>query len=91
MGGGGEASTDAEYEGGDTEESGLKLVSGGDEESMMGGTLKSNDRRKVRRHTKEFVLENEVQEGKGVSVGDWLPRVTVLMADNVILMWVAAR
>ena len=42
------------------EESGLELVGGGDEGSMVGGTLKSNDRREVQRRTKEFVLGNEV-------------------------------
>ena len=90
MGGRREAGAGAEYEGGNTEESGLELVDGGDEGSMVGGALKSDDRREVRRHMKEFVLGNKVQEGEGVSVSDWLPRVTVFMVDNVILMWVAA-
>ena len=57
---------------------------------MVGGALKSDDWQEVWRRTKEFVLGNEVQEGGGVSVGHWLPRVVVFVADNVILMWVAA-
>ena len=90
VGGGREAGTGAEYEGGDAEESGLELVGGGDEGSMVGGALKSDDCREVRRHTKEFVLGDKVQEGEGVSVGDWLPGVAVFVADNV-MMWMAAR
>jgi hypothetical protein len=89
--GGCESGAGAEYKGGDAEESGLKLVGGGDEGSMVGGALKSNDRREVRRRTKEFVLGNEVEEGGGVSVRYWLPRVVALVADDVILMWMMPR
>ena len=78
------------YEGGDVEESGLELVSGGDEGSMVGGTLKCDDRQEVQRCTKEFILGNKVQEDGGVSVHYRLPGVVGLVADNVILMWVAA-
>ena len=86
----GEAGAGTEYEGGDAEESCLEEVGGGDEGSMVGGALKSDDRRKVRRRTKEFVLGDEVEEGGGVSVGHWLPGVVALVADDVILMWVTA-
>ena len=47
VGGGQETSADTKYEGGDAEESGLELVSGGDEQSMVGGPLKSDDSQKV--------------------------------------------
>ena len=90
MSGGRESGTGAEYEGGDAEESGLELVSGGDEGSMVGGALKSDDHREVWRHTKEFVLGNKVEEGGGVSVHYRSPGVVGLVADNVILMWVVA-
>ena len=60
MGGRQEASTGAKYEGGDAEESGLKLVGGGDEQSMVGAPLKSNDSQEVQRCTEEFILENKV-------------------------------
>jgi hypothetical protein len=86
--GGHESGAGTEYEGGDAEESGLELVGGGDEGSVVGGALKSDDRREVRRRTKEFVLGNEIEEGGGVSVRYWSPRVVVLVADDVILMWV---
>ena len=91
MGRGCETGAGTEYEGGDTEESGLEEVGGGDEGSMMGGALKCDDRREVRRRTKEFVLGNEVEEGGGVSVSYGLPRVVGLVADDVILMWVTSR
>ena len=55
-----EASAGAKYEGGDVEESGLELVSGGDKRSMMGATLKSDDSREVRGVAKEFILGNKV-------------------------------
>ena len=45
--GGREAGMDTEYEGRDAEESGLKLVGGGDKGSMMGGALKSDGHREV--------------------------------------------
>jgi hypothetical protein len=90
VGGGCKSGAGTEYEGGDAEESGLELVGGGDEGSMMGGALKCDDRREVRRRTKEFVLGNEVEEGGGVSVSYWPPGVVGLVADNVILMRVAA-
>jgi hypothetical protein len=90
VGGGCEAGAGAEYEGGDAEESGLEEVGGGDEGSMMGGALKCDDRREVRRRTKEFVLGNEVEEGGGVSVSYWSPGVVGLVADNVILMRVTS-
>ena len=90
VGGGRETGMGAEYEGGDMKESGLELVGGGDKGSMVGGTLKSDDRREVWRRTKEFVLGNEVEEGGGVSVGYWLPGVVGLVADDVILMWVTS-
>ena len=45
--GGRKSGVGAEYEGGDTEELGLELVSGGDEQSMVGGPLKSDDSQKV--------------------------------------------
>jgi hypothetical protein len=90
VGGGREASAGAKYEGGDAEESGLKLVSGGDEGSMVGGALKRDDCQEVQRCTKEFVLGNKVEEGGGVSVHYRSPGVRGFMADNVILMWVAA-
>ena len=85
-----ESGTGTEYEGGDAEESGLEEVSGGDEGSMMGGALKCNDCREVRRRMKEFILGNEVEEGGRVSVSYWPPGVVGLVADNVILMRVAA-
>jgi len=88
--GGREAGAGAKYEGGDTEESGLELVGGGDEGSMVGGALKSDDRREVRRRTKEFVLGNEVEEGGRVSGRHGLPGVVGLVSDNVILMRVVA-
>ena len=91
MSGGCESGVGAKYEGGDTEESGLELVSGGDKGSMVGGALKSNDRQEVWRRTKEFVLGDEIEEGGGVSVHYRSPGVVGLVADNVILMWVAAR
>ena len=91
VGGRGEAGAGTEYEGGDAEESCLEEVGRGDEGSMVGGALKSDDHREVRRRMKEFVLGNEVKEGGGVSVSHWSPGVMGLMADNVILMWVAAR
>jgi hypothetical protein len=68
VGGGCKAGAGTEYEGGDAKESGLEEVGGGDEGSMMGGALKCDDCREVRRRTKEFVLRNEVEEGGGVSV-----------------------
>ena len=86
-----ESGAGTEYEGGDAEESGLELVGGGDEGSMVGGALKSNDRWEVRRRTKEFILGNEVEESGGVSVRYRSPGVVGLMADNVILMRVVAR
>ena len=86
----GKSGAGTEYEGGDAEESGLEEVGGGDEGSMVGGALKCDDRREVRRRTKEFVLGNEVEEGGGVPVGHWLPGVMALVADDVILMWVMA-
>ena len=43
VGGRQEAGTGAKYEGGDAKESGLELVGGGDEQSMVGASLKSND------------------------------------------------
>ena len=86
----GKSGAGTEYEGGDAEESGLEEVGGGDEGSMVGGALKSDDRREVRRRTKEFVLGNEVEEGGGVSVSHWSPGVVGLVADNVILMRVTS-
>ena len=83
VGGGCETGAGTEYEGGDAEESSLEEVGGGDEGSMVGGALKCDDCREVRRCTKEFFLENEVEEGGGVSVSYWLPGVMGLMADNV--------
>ena len=53
---------------------------------MVGETLKCNDHQEVWRHTKEFVLENKVQEGGGVSVCYRSSEVVGLLADNVILM-----
>ena len=84
--GGCETGAGTEYEGGDAEESCLEEVGGGDEGSMVGGALKSDDRREVRRRTKEFVLGDEVEEGGGVSVRYWSPGVVGLVADDVILM-----
>ena len=81
----------AKYEGGNAEESGLELVSGGIKGSMVGGALKCNDHREDRRCMKEFVLGNEVEKGGGVSVHYRLPGVMGLVADNVILMWVTSR
>ena len=90
MGGGCETGVGTEYEGGDTEKSGLEEVGGGDEGSMVGGALKCDDRREVWRRTKEFVLGNEVEEGGGVSISYWSPGVVGLMADDVILMQVTS-
>ena len=88
--GGCETGTGTKYESGDAEESGLEEVGGGDKGSMMGGALKCDDRREVWRHTKEFILGNEVEEGGGVSVSYWSPGVVGLMVDNVILMRVTS-
>src|SRR5580658_4569112 len=55
-----EAGADTKYEGGDAEESGLELVSGGDERSMVRAPLKSNDSREVQGVMEEFVLGNKV-------------------------------
>ena len=91
VGGGQETSVGAKYECGDVEESGLELVGGGDKGSMVGGALKSDDCWEVRRHTKEFVLGNKVEEGDGVSVHYRLPRVMGFVANDVILMWVTSK
>jgi hypothetical protein len=90
VGGGCETGAGTEYEGGDAEESGLEEVGGGDKGSMIGGALKCDDRREVRRRTKEFVLGDEVEESGGVSVSHRSPGVVGLVADNVILMRVTA-
>jgi hypothetical protein len=55
-----EADAGTKYEGGDTEESGLKLVGGGDKRSMVGAALKSNDSQEVRGVAEELVLRNNV-------------------------------
>ena len=63
VGGRQEASIGAKYEGGDAEESGLELVGGGDEQSMVEAPLKSNDSWEVQRCTEEFILENTSLKG----------------------------
>jgi hypothetical protein len=55
-----EAGVGTKYEGGDAEESGLELVGGGDERSMVGAVLKSNDSREVQGVAEELVLGNKV-------------------------------
>jgi hypothetical protein len=60
VGGRREAGTDTENKGGDVKESSLKLVGGGDEQSMVGASLKHNDSRKSQGCAEEFILGNKI-------------------------------
>jgi hypothetical protein len=60
VGGRQEAGAGTKYKGGDAKESGLKLVGGGDERSMVGGPLKSDDSQEVQGCVEKFILGNKI-------------------------------